>query len=102
LNLPKLSGALELAIDDPDNAGRVVLVYVSQTSGIFTFRPGCGGWVNIGGDDSMGAGPELEAAVDKLWPDAPPRARQLITILAHAAGKKRGIGALLGGGADDD
>lgn len=102
MNLPSLSAALQSAIDDPDNAGRLLLAYISQTSGIFIFRPGQGGWVNIGGDDSKGAGPELEAAVDKLWPDAPPRARQLITILAHAAGKKRGLGALLGAGDEDD
>jgi hypothetical protein len=102
VNLKRCANALLESIDDPANAGRLVLLYVSEASGIFAFRPGCD-FVQLGGsDDGRGAGPQLEAFVAQLWPDAPARVRQLITILAHAAGKKRGLGALLGSADDVD
>ena len=100
MNLNKVFAALEQAAreSDPEAADRLVLAFVSQTSGIYLFRPGHKYAVLGASDRSFGD--EIRELVDQLWPDAPPKAKQFVSILAHAAGK-RGLMRMLGVVEDD-
>jgi hypothetical protein len=98
MNLKKLAEELEAAAreSDPENAGRLLLVYVSPANGIIVFRPGRP-FAQLGGDDvDVNVSNEIEAAVDALWPEATTSTRQWLIMIGHAAGRGA-FSKLLGG-----
>jgi hypothetical protein len=103
MNLKRLRELVEefATTTDPENAGRLLVAYMSPANGLIVFRVGQPDFAQLGGADDANpdVASELEAAIDALWPEATPSTRQWLILFGRAAGRGS-LSKLLGAGDD--
>jgi hypothetical protein len=104
VNLVKVYEAVDAAVtadDDPDVKTRILVVYIAPAGGgLFLHRVGIGSHL-IGGDPREDFSASAMRAVEKLWPEAPPKLRKWLHVAAHAFARSPIARRLMQGDYDD-